>query len=62
MCIKANELDLALDVFSQLLHEGCVPNLVTYNILIDVRLLPPQLSAQRNELIFKVQVLLHVRP
>ena len=36
MCIKANELDLALDVFSQLLREGCTPNLVTYNILIDV--------------------------
>ncbi len=37
VCIKANELDLALDVFSQLLREGCTPNLVTYNILIDVR-------------------------
>ena len=40
VCIKANELDLALDVFSQLLREGCTPNLVTYNILIDVRHLP----------------------
>lgn len=37
MCIKAGELDLALDVFQQLLREGCTPNLVTYNILIDVR-------------------------
>lgn len=37
VCIKANELDLALDVFAQLLEEGCTPNLVTYNILIDVR-------------------------
>ena len=62
MCIKANELDLALDVFSQLLHEGCVPNLVTYNILIDVRTLPPQLPAQRDELNFRVQVPLHVGP
>lgn len=40
MCIKTGELDLALDVFQQLLREGCTPNLVTYNILIDVRLLP----------------------
>ena len=37
VCIKANELELALDVFSQLLREGCTPNLVTFNILIDVR-------------------------
>ena len=37
VCIKAGELDLALDVFQQLLREGCTPNLVTYNILIDVR-------------------------
>jgi len=40
VCIKTGELDLALDVFQQLLREGCTPNLVTYNILIDVRLLP----------------------
>ena len=37
VCIKAGELELALDVFQQLLREGCTPNLVTYNILIDVR-------------------------
>ena len=37
VCIKAGELELALDVFQQLLREGCAPNLVTYNILIDVR-------------------------
>ena len=36
VCIKANELDLALDVYKQMLAEGCVPNLVTYNTLIDV--------------------------
>ena len=36
VCIKANELDLALDVYKQLLAEGCAPNLVTYNTLIDV--------------------------
>jgi len=29
-------LDLAIDVYGQLLREGCTPNLVTYNILIDV--------------------------
>ena len=34
--LQANELDLAIDVYSQLLREGCTPNLVTYNILIDV--------------------------
>ena len=31
-----NELDLALDVYRQMLAEGCTPNLVTYNTLIDV--------------------------
>jgi pentatricopeptide repeat protein len=36
VCIKANELDLAQDVYKQMLAEGCAPNLVTYNILIDV--------------------------
>jgi pentatricopeptide repeat domain-containing protein 1 len=36
VCIKANELGLALDVFNQLLREGCTPNLVTFNTLIDV--------------------------
>ena len=36
VCIKANELDLALDVYKQMLEEGCSPNLVTYNTLIDV--------------------------
>ena len=35
-CIKANELDLALDVYRQLLSDSCTPNLVTYNTLIDV--------------------------
>ena len=35
-CAQANELELALDVYGQLLREGCTPNLVTYNILIDV--------------------------
>lgn len=34
--VQANELDLAIDVYGQLLREGCTPNLVTYNILIDV--------------------------
>lgn len=33
---QANELELALDVYGQLLREGCMPNLVTYNILIDI--------------------------
>ena len=36
VCVKANELDLARDVFCQMRDEGCQPNLVTYNILIDV--------------------------
>ena len=34
--VQANELELALDVYNQLLREGCQPNLVTYNILIDI--------------------------
>ena len=34
--MQANELELALDVYNQLLREGCQPNLVTYNILIDI--------------------------
>ena len=29
-------MDLALDVYRQMLAEGCTPNLVTYNTLIDV--------------------------
>jgi pentatricopeptide repeat domain-containing protein 1 len=36
VCIKANEVELALDVYQQMLSEGCIPNLVTYNILVDV--------------------------
>lgn len=36
VCVKANELDLARDIFTQMRDEGCQPNLVTYNILIDV--------------------------
>lgn len=31
-----SECELALDVFQQLLSEGCTPNLVVYNILIDI--------------------------
>ena len=34
--LQANELELALDVYNQLVRDGCTPNLVTYNILIDV--------------------------
>lgn len=33
---QANELDLAIDVYQQMLAEGCTPNVVTYNTLIDV--------------------------
>lgn len=29
VCIKANELDLAQDVYKQMLEEGCAPNLVS---------------------------------
>ena len=34
--VQANELELALDVYQQLVREGCTPNLVTFNILIDI--------------------------
>ncbi len=37
VCIKAGDLALALDVFKEMNEKGCTPNLVTYNILIDVR-------------------------
>lgn len=33
---QANELPLALDVYNKLVEDGCSPNLVTFNILIDV--------------------------
>jgi pentatricopeptide repeat domain-containing protein 1 len=33
--ILNSECELGLDVYAQLLSEGCTPNLVTYNILID---------------------------
>ena len=36
MCIKSGELELALDVYSQMRAEGVTPNLVTFNTLIDV--------------------------
>jgi len=36
VCLAANELDLAIDVYRQMQAEGCKPNLVTYNTLIDV--------------------------
>ncbi|KAF8072999.1 pentatricopeptide repeat-containing protein [Scenedesmus sp. PABB004] len=32
----ANELDLGLDVYAQMLAEGCAPNLVTFNTLLDI--------------------------
>ena len=33
---QANELELATDVYKSLLSEGCTPNLVTFNTLIEV--------------------------
>ncbi len=36
MCIKSGELELALDVYTQMRAEGVTPNLVTFNTLIDV--------------------------
>ena len=35
-CPSCSECDLALDVYQQLLADGCTPNLVTFNILIDI--------------------------
>ena len=34
--VQANELELAIDVYKSLLSEGCTPNLVTFNTLIEV--------------------------
>lgn len=36
VCLKANELDLSLDVYTRMLAEGVTPNLVTYNTLLDI--------------------------
>jgi pentatricopeptide repeat protein len=36
VCIKAGDLTLALEVFDDMKLKNCNPNLVTYNILIDV--------------------------
>ncbi len=36
VCIKSGELELALDVYTQMRAEGVTPNLVTFNTLIDV--------------------------
>lgn len=36
VCIKAGDLTLALEVFEDMKRKNCTPNLVTYNILIDV--------------------------
>jgi pentatricopeptide repeat domain-containing protein 1 len=36
VCLKANELDLALDVYARMLAEGVTPNLVTFNTLLDI--------------------------
>lgn len=33
--LSLSECELALDVYEQLVAEGCAPNLVTYNIMID---------------------------
>jgi pentatricopeptide repeat domain-containing protein 1 len=35
-CVKSNELALALEVFQRMLAEGLTPNIVTYNILLEV--------------------------
>lgn len=36
VCIKSNEVGLAQEVYAQMRAEGCTPNLVTYNTLIDL--------------------------
>lgn len=36
VAIKCGQLQKALEVYGELLREGCVPNVVTYNTLIDV--------------------------
>lgn len=36
VCLKANELDLSLDVYARMLAEGVTPNLVTFNTLLDI--------------------------
>jgi pentatricopeptide repeat protein len=37
VCIKANELDLAQDVYKQMLEEGCSPNLVGWKGMYHLR-------------------------
>eukprot|EP00879_Flechtneria_rotunda_P003046 GHRR01003266.1.p1 GENE.GHRR01003266.1~~GHRR01003266.1.p1 ORF type:complete len:686 (+),score=259.67 GHRR01003266.1:1502-3559(+) len=36
VCVKSGEVEMALDVFNQMLVEGLQPNLVTYNTLLEV--------------------------
>jgi pentatricopeptide repeat domain-containing protein 1 len=36
VCIKCNEVGLVQQVYKQMIQEGCTPNLVTYNTLIDL--------------------------
>lgn len=36
VAIKCGQLQKALEVYGELLREGCSPNVVTYNTLIDV--------------------------
>jgi pentatricopeptide repeat protein len=36
VAIKCNQLQKALEIYNDMLREGCTPNVVTYNTLIDV--------------------------
>lgn len=36
VAIKSGQLQKALEVYNEMLREGCTPNVVTYNTLIDV--------------------------
>ncbi len=36
VCIKCGKCQLALETYHQMRQDGCTPNVVTYNTLIDV--------------------------
>lgn len=36
VCIKCGKLSLALDTYNSMRAASCVPNVVTYNTLVDV--------------------------
>jgi pentatricopeptide repeat protein len=45
VAVKAGQMQHALKAYRQLLEEGCTPNVVTYNTLIDIHSKTGQVNA-----------------